>query len=140
MKVLKRSLGLALAPGVVLSYSELVTLLAQISHSINCRPLSLARTSGDSQQEDEFIPITPNHLLLGRSGDDAPALQFDDSCSTTVRMAYVSQVHGAWWRLWVKQVLPTLIPIRKWKKIRRNISVGDLCLMHYSETSRMTTG
>ena len=132
VKVLKRSLGLALAPGVVLSYSELVTLLAQISHSINCRPLSLARTSGDSQQEDEFIPITPNHLLLGRSGDDAPALQFDDSCSTTVRMAYVSQVHDAWWRLWVKQVLPTLIPIRKWKKIRRNISVGDLCLMHYS--------
>ena len=131
VKVLKKSLSLALAPGVVLSYSELVTLLAQISHSINCRPLGLSRTSCDSQQEDEFIPITPNHLLLGRSGEDAPAMDFDESSSSMVRLAYVSQVHEVWWRLWIKQVLPTLIPIRKWKKISRNIRVNDVCLLHY---------
>ena len=132
VKVLKKSLGLALAPGVVLSFSELVTLLAQITHSINCRPLGLDRTSGDSQQEDEFLPITPNHLLLGRSGEDAPPIEFEETGSLTRRMAYVSQVHEAWWRLWIKQVLPTLIPIRRWKKKSRNVAVGDVCFLHYS--------
>ena len=31
----------------------------------------------------------------------------------------------------MKQVLPTLIPIRKWKKISRNIAVGDVCFLYY---------
>ena len=116
VKVLKKSLNLALAPGVLLSFSELVTLLAQITQSINCRPLGIDRTSGHSQQEDDFVPITPNHLLLGRSGEDAPSIEFEETSSLTRRMAYVSQVHEAWWRSWVKLVLPTLIPIRRWKK------------------------
>ena len=131
VKVLKRSLSLALGPGVVLSYSELVTLLAQISHSINCRPLGIDRVSGDSQQEEFFVPVTPNHLLLGHSGEDAPALDYEDNSPVTARMAYVTQVYEAWWRLWVKQVLPTLIPARKWKKISRNVAVGDVCFMYY---------
>ena len=113
VKVLKRSL----APGVILSFSELVTLLAQISHSINCRPLGLDRVSGDSQQEDFFVPITPNHLLLGRSGEDAPPLDYEETSTVTARMAYVSQVYETWWRSWVKQVLPTLVPARKWRNI-----------------------
>ena len=127
VKVLKKSLGLALGPGVVLAYSELVTLLAQISHSINCRPLGIDRVSGDSQQEEFFVPVTPNHLLLGHSGEHAPALDYDDNSPVTAR----TQVFEAWWRLWVKQVLPTLIPARKWKKSGINIAVGDVCFMHY---------
>ena len=131
VKVLKKSLSLALPPGVVLSFSELVTLLAQISHSINCRPLGLDRTSGDSQQDDFFVPITPNHLLLGHSGEDAPVLDYEENSPVTARMAYVKEVYETWWRMWVKQVLPTLIPIRKWKKISRNITVGDMCFLYY---------
>ena len=87
--------------------------------------------SGDSQQEEFFVPVTPNHLLLGHSGEDAPPLDYEDNSPVTARMAYVTQVFEAWWRLWVKQVLPTLIPARKWKKISRNIAVGDVCFMHY---------
>ena len=131
VKVLKKSLALALAPGVVLSFSELVTLLAQITHSINCRPLGLDRTSADSQQEEFFVPITPNHLLLGHSGQDAPPLDYDEQNPVSARLAYVTEVYETWWRLWIKQVLPTLIPARKWKKISRNITVGDVCFMYY---------
>jgi hypothetical protein len=131
VKVLKKSLSLAVGTGVVLAYSELVTLLAQISHSINCRPLGIDRVSADSQQEEFFVPVTPNHLLLGHSGEDAPALDYEDNSPVTARMAYVTQVYEAWWRLWIKQVLPTLIPARKWKKISRNVAVGDVCFLHY---------
>ena len=49
----------------------------------------------------------------------------------TARLAYVTAVYEAWWRSWVKQVLPTLVPLRKWRKVSRNISVGDVCLMTY---------
>ena len=71
VKVLKKSLHLAISPGTILKYSELVTLLAKIAHSVNSRPLGLSSTSQDSQQEDFLQPITPNQLLLGRSGDEA---------------------------------------------------------------------
>ena len=60
VKILKRSLHLALPPGTVLRYSELVTLLAKIAHSVNSRPIGLGSTSQDSQLEDFMSPITPN--------------------------------------------------------------------------------
>ena len=120
-----------MAPNVVLAFSELVTLLAKRAHSIKCRPLGIDRVSGDSQQEEFFMPITPNHLLLGHSGDDSPPLDYSENSSVTARLAYVTAVYDAWWRSWVKQVLPTLVPLRKWRKISRNITVGDVCLMTY---------
>ena len=131
VKILKRSLSLAINPGVILSFSEMVTLLAKISHSINCRPLGIDSVSGDSQQEHNFIPITPNHLLLGRSGEDSPPLDYEEDSPITARLAYVSAVYETWWKYWIKQVLPSLIPTRKWKVISRNINVGDVCLMSY---------
>ena len=44
VKVLKKSLDLSVNKGADLTYSELVTLLAKVSYSINSRPLSLANT------------------------------------------------------------------------------------------------
>ena len=49
VKVLKRSLSLAIHPSVELTYSELVTLLARISYSINSRPLTIRNESSNSQ-------------------------------------------------------------------------------------------
>ena len=79
VKVLKKSLSLAIHPSIELCYSELVTLLARISYSINSRPLSLKNVSPNSQQEDVLMPITPNHLLLGRASIDIPDIDYDDS-------------------------------------------------------------
>lgn len=58
VKVLKKSLSHALHPGVILSYDELVTLLARISYSMNQRPLGLANTSQNSLQEDQLMPLS----------------------------------------------------------------------------------
>ena len=43
IKVLKKTLSLALAPGVDLTYPEMVTLPAKISYTVNARPLGLTR-------------------------------------------------------------------------------------------------
>ena len=127
VKVLKKSLSLALPPGTILKYSELVTLLAKISHSINSRPLGLQ----NNQQDDFFSPITPNQLLLGKTDDDAPPLDYEEDDKLTARLAYVSSVYDAWWRAWYSQVLPTLVHCTRWRKEVRNIEVGDIVFMFY---------
>ena len=131
VKILKRSLHLALPPGTVLKYSELITLLAKIAHSVNSRPLGIGSISQDSQQEDYLCPITPNHLLLGKSDDTALPLDYDDDDRLTARLAYVSSVYGTWWQSWHKQILPTLVPCSKWKQVHRNLERGDIVHMYY---------
>ena len=132
VKVLKQSLKHAIAPGVVLCFSELNTLLAEISFTVNCRPLGMAGVSGDSQQEDNLSPITPNQLLLGRTDDDGPPLDYTGDDKYTTRLSYVTQVYNCWWDKWIRQVLPTLIPITRWKKKKENLQVGDVVMMIYA--------
>ena len=131
VKVLKKSLHLALPPGTILKYSELITLLAKISHCVNSRPLGVGGVSQDSQQEDYLCPITPNHLLLGKSDDTALPLDYDDNDKLTARLSYVSSVYDTWWRSWHKQILPTLVPCNKWKQQHRNLECGDIVHMYY---------
>ena len=131
VKILKKSLRLAITPGVVLSYSEFTTLLARIAHAINSRPLGVSRVSGDSQQEDFLSPLTPNHLLLGKSEGEVPPLDYIDTGKHTERLAYVSEVYASWWKAWIEQVLPSLMPISKWKKRAKNLVVGDVVMMIY---------
>ena len=116
----------------MLKYSELVTLLAKISHCVNSRPLGVSAISQDSQQEDFLCPITPNQLLLGKTDDTAPPLEYAEDDRLTARLAYISNVYESWWKAWHKQVLPTLIPCRKWRKKDRNLQVGDVVHMYYS--------
>ena len=123
---------MALPPGTVLKYSELVTLLAKIAHSVNSRPLGIGSISQDSQQEDFMCPVTPNQLLLGKTDDTAPPLEYDEDDSLTARLAYVSNVYSTWWKAWHKQILPTLVPCNKWKQEYRNLEVGDIVHMYYS--------
>ena len=131
VKVFKKSLHHAISPGTVLKYSELVTLLAKIAHAVNSRPLGISSTSQDSQQDDFLAPITPNQLLLGTTDYDAPPMEYDDSDKLTARLAYVSAVYKTWWRSWYQQVLPSLVPCKKWRREVKNLEVGDVVFMYY---------
>ena len=131
VKVLKKSLSLAIHPSVELTYAELVTLLARISHSINSRPLSIRNVSSNSQQEDILLPLTPNHLLLGRASIDIPDLDYDTDNRFSARLAYVQQVFQSWWDRWIRDILPTLVPCKRWKDAKKNISEGDVVMMKY---------
>ena len=131
VKILKKSLAHALPTGVVLSYAELITLLARITHSVNSRPLSIAATSSTSQQEDIMMPITANHLLLGRSTLQVPDMEYDEGNRFCHRLAYVQSVHHTWWSRWICDVLPTLVPCRKWKLKSHNLRVGDIVMLTY---------
>ena len=132
VKVMKKSLALALNPGVELTYAELVTLLTKITFSINSRPLTIHNISPSSQQEDNMIPLTPNHLLLGRATADVPDMDYDPEDKFSARLAYIQEVFRAWWDRWIQDVLPTLVPCKRWKEVRKNIKQGDIVMMRYS--------
>ena len=131
VKVMKKSLSLALKPGLVLSYAELVTLLSKIAYSINTRPLTLQSIFPNSQQEDNMLPITPNHLLLATGLIEVPEMNYDEVNKFSARLIYVQEVYNVWWDKWMQAVLPTLLPCRRWKDFRKNLKVGDLVLMKY---------
>ena len=132
VKVLKKSLALALHPSIDLMYSELVTLLSRISYSINSRPLTVRHVSPNSQQEDIFMPLTPNHLLLGRASIDVPDLDYDESNKFSSRIAYVQRVFDHWWEKWIQDVLPSLVPCRRWKEIRKNLKKEDIVMKRHA--------
>ena len=60
------------------SYAELVTLLARISTSVNSRPLSISRMSSSRGKDDVIMPVTPNHLMLGRSKSEPVNLNYTE--------------------------------------------------------------
>ena len=133
VKVLKQSLTHALPAGVILSFSELNTLCAKISFAINSRPIGVGNVSHGSQQDDCLSCITPNQLLLGRSGENSPVLDYKEEDGRFVkRLAYVTTVYDAWWSRWIKLVLPTLVPIRRWRKAKQNLHEGDVVLIEFA--------
>ena len=132
VKVMKKSLKLGLQSGEILTYAELVTLLARIATSVNSRPLSISTTSSNSEQEDIPTPITPNHLLLARSTSEPTKLEYDDGDKFSRRLAFIQSLQEEWWRRWIAEVLPTLVPCRRWKKAKTNLRVGDIVMVCYS--------
>ena len=128
---MKRALNYALPSGSVLRYSEMVTLLARVALSMNSRPLALGDVSGTNQQDEDLLPLTPNQLLLGRSTSQVPDIEFEDSGKYSSRINYIKAVHAEWWRRWIQDVLPSLVPCRKWKDKKRNMKVGDIVMLVY---------
>ena len=131
VKVLKRTLKLSLHPGVELSYPELQTLLAKITYTVNSRPLGLGNVSPSSQQEDTMMPLTPNMLLLARSSNLSPPMEYSSDDRFCTRLAFVAQVEKDWWDRWIRVVLPTLFSYKKWKSKQENMKVGDLVMLRY---------
>merc|ERR1711983_657204 len=78
-----------------------------------------------------MMPITPNHLLLGRATIEVPDMEYDPSSKFSARLAYVEQVYKTWWSKWIQDVLPTLVPCKRWKYIQKNVKVGDVVMMKY---------
>ena len=77
------------------------------------------------------MPLTPNQLLLGHNTAEVPAMEYSESDKFSARLSYIEAVHTEWWQRWIEEVLPTLIPCRKWKNQKRNLGVGDVVMMMY---------
>ena len=101
----------------VIDDEGLLTLMCIVEGIVNGRPLT--RLSDDP---DDPAPLTPNHLLLLRSGPDLPPGNFVKQDIYRRRWRQVQY----FWQRWLKEYLPTLQERQKWIKPERNPRIGDL--------------
>lgn len=100
----------------------LSTLLTEIENIVNSRPLTHVSVEPGSAET-----LTPKHFLLGTSLDSPQIGKFDDSDLYLRKQWRISQrLADMFWNRWVKEVLPDLLPRKKWNKDQRPLQVGDL--------------
>ena len=98
-----------------------ITVVAQVTGLLNSRPLT---TMSEDITDPE--PLTPNHLLLGRSNPNMPPDLFGGGdLSSRKRWRAAQALTQLFWERWVREYAPTLIERRKWSVNDRNLSAGD---------------
>ena len=124
---IKRSLS-HIVGNQTLTFAGLQTVLYEVATLINARPIGIVSGSDPTCP----MPITPNHLLLGRSTPDVAHGLFDNDKSASKRELFLQSLVNDWWKNWYRSVLPSLVPSYKWGQKHRNVRVGDVCLIKYT--------
>merc|ERR1711867_352374 len=111
-----------------LNYAELGILLAKAANIVNDRPIGVKNLT-----KDELVPLTVNLLLLGRTSSTPPPdseLPEEDFRAAGMYLYNLTQM---WWKLWMAQGFPTLLPYYRYKdtKCHQNLQVDDVCLIKY---------
>ena len=119
-----------LKEGTGLDYAGLEVLMSRVANIINDRPIGMRV---HCKGEGEMLPLTPNHLLLGKTSNTAPVLdEFENAPDKfTKAVKAIEEIEQDWWDKWYSQVFDSLLPYRKWKKVQRNFQVGDVCALRY---------
>ena len=97
------------------------TVLLEVANLVNQRPIG--RIPNDP---DDGAYLCPNDILLGRSSTEVPQGPFRETKNPRHRVEFVQKVVDSFWRRWSRDVLPLLVPRRKWKAERRNVRVNDI--------------
>ena len=104
---------------------SLSTLLCEVEAILNSRPLT--RMSDDPNDLDA---LTPNHLLLGRSGDhNPPGIFLQEDNYTHRKWRQVQCLADVFWSRWSKEYLPSLQERQRWLRPGRNVAVNDVVLI-----------
>jgi hypothetical protein len=91
---------------------------------VNSRPI--ARGSEDTQAGG---PITPLHLQLGRATVEVPRVRFEEAPSLTRRLQHAEEGVKQFWKKWMHLVFQEKLLSRTWRKVKRNVAVGDVVYM-----------
>ena len=128
VKGTKKCISKIFQQGTKMTYSELELLCSAVSYTLNQRPIGV-KNAGDAENELQYI--SPSQLLLGRCDSDGQNPAFIISSDLPERAAYVKSVYSAWWSAWNRMVFPLLVPCRKWQDAKKNLAVGDICLLNF---------
>ena len=111
-----------------LNFAEFATLLKKCTNVVNDNPLGVRKNAPGV--EGEIIPLTPNLLLTDRtSTGDLAADDGEEEDKYSERISYINRIETLWWSMWFNQVWDSLFPYRKWKEVKDNLLVGDICLL-----------
>ena len=121
-----------------MNLNELFTLGKEVANLVNERPIGLKPTS---QSDPAFL--SPNSLLLGRCSDRVNSGPFQEKADFDIdphtdrnRFLLVQKITQQFWRVWTNKYFPTLLRRPKWHHEKRNVGVGDICLLKDSNAVR----
>jgi hypothetical protein len=102
----------------------LSTVLCEAENIVNSRPIT---KSSDDINDD--VPLTPNHLLLMKANSSLPWGIFHNSDTYRKHWRHVQHLSTQFWKRWIREYLPGLQMRQKWNDQVPNIKNGDLVLM-----------
>lgn len=122
---LKHVMGRAL-----LTYEQLVTILAEIEAVLNSRPISAV-----SADPTDFSYLTPGHFLTGAPLNSYPEQNVSDTPTNLLKFwSICTHVKQLFWKYWKNIYLTTLQSRPKWQNVMPNIKVGTLVILRESNT------
>ena len=110
---------------------DLLTLLTEIEHILNNRPITDLPSS-----PNEFAALTPGMILISSVDDSFPPGVFVRADGYKRSWKRSQFLVDEFWRRWLKEYLPLLQPRSKWFGTFENLKCGDLVLMKNDQCSR----
>ncbi|XP_043471849.1 uncharacterized protein LOC122504708 [Leptopilina heterotoma] len=102
-----------------------ITFLAEAEHSVNSRPLTHVSLNPRDQEA-----LTPNHFLLRSSSGGDVFSRFNGISSCSRKQWCIAQSYAdSFWKRWLKEYLPTLLPKSKWTAETDPLKVGDVVIV-----------
>lgn len=126
-----RSILVSLSNQQAFDDETLMTLFCVVEGIVNGRPLTKL-----SDDPTDPLPLTPNDLLILKSGPSLPPGKFVRQDLLRRRWRQVQYLADIFWTRWVKDYLPELQKRQKWLNPARNFRVGDLILILNENTPR----
>lgn len=110
---------------LILNDELLSTFLCEAENILNNRPLTTL-----SDDPNDMTPLTPNSLLLLKSGSSLPPGIFSPTDSyLRKRWKQMQHLANVFWQRWRKEYLVTLQLRRKWTDNTDDFKLGDLVLI-----------
>ena len=119
VKTVKVALKKAVGDAVLAPF-ELHTCLVEIANLFNQRPIGRIPTD-----PDDGSYLCPNDILLGRATSTVPQGPFRQTKNPYHRFEFCQRIVDAFWKKWSRDVLPQLVPRKKWNTASRNVKVDD---------------
>ena len=121
----KRALKAVLKEALVTEH-VLRTVFCEVESILNSRPLTKS-----SEDATDPVAITPAHFLLQKPAIIIPSGNLNEIVNLTRKRWKQAQIlTNHFWSRWIKEYLTTLHLRQKWIRPRRDISVGDMVLLH----------
>ena len=103
---------------------ELYTCLLEVANLVNER--TIGRISNDP---DDRAYLCPNDILLGRATNRVPQGPFRHTDNPRHRVEFCQKIVHSFWKRWSRDVLPHLVPRKKWNPESWNVKVGDFVIV-----------
>ncbi|XP_058793748.1 uncharacterized protein LOC131673775 [Phymastichus coffea] len=101
------------------------TILAEIEHSVNSRPLT--HVSADPH---DLEALTPNHFLIGSSSGQLCLPRYTYKNLDLKKEWKKAQMYAdEFWNRWLREYLPTLHSRKKWQKDQPQLKINDLVII-----------